>query len=118
MNFIITEDPDKHDIIASQSIAKYTQVIEGTQIMLAVYQMPSMTYSAEVVLDLPESSSLTSVRVTLVHNNTEYTVFQAEYPANTTRHPTATLVAQESGDYLYRVYCNDRFAYQQEVVME
>ena len=118
MNFIITEDPDKHDIIASQSIAKDTQVIEGTQIMLAVYQMPSMTYSAEVVLDLPESSSLTSVRVTLVHNNTEYTVFQAEYPANTTRHPTATLVAQESGDYLYRVYCNDRFAYQQEVVME
>ncbi len=118
MNFIVIDDPDRHDTIASQSIDPETQVIEGTPIMLAVYQVPSMTYSAEVTLDLPESTSLTSVRVTLVSNDTEYTVYQAEYPANTTRHPVATLVAQESGHYYYRVYCNDRFAYQQEVVME
>lgn len=117
MEFIASEDVDLHDVVASQSIQPGMQVIKGTQISLSVYQVPVMTHSTDVTLDIPESTSLTSVRVTLVTGGNEITVFQAEYPADVTRHPTVTIMAQDSGTYIYRVYCNDRYAYQQEVTL-
>ena len=117
VEIVLTDDPALHDLVRTQSVQPGMQVIRGTQVSLAVYQVTSMTHSVDVTLDIPESQGLISVRVTLMTQGGEIAVFQEEYPSDASRHPTVSLVAPEGGNFVYRVYCNDRFAYQQEVVL-
>lgn len=77
-----------------------------------------MLARSSVTLDLPQSEGLTSVRITLVQGETEVTVYQGEYPANASRHPEVELTAQDPGDYIYKVYFGDKFAYQQQVTLQ
>ena len=96
----------------------YFLLILGGQVAVTVYRVPELMAGAKVILDLPQSDSLTSVRITLNGGMGEVTVFQGEFPANASRHPEVELKAQEAGDYTYRVYFNEKFAYQHQVTLK
>jgi len=115
--YVETEDASLHSSIAFQSPAADTAVIQGTSVSLSLYRVPALLHRAKVILDLPQSEGLTSVRVTISDGDWEYTVYKADFPANASRRPEVELVAQEAGVYTYRVYFNEKFAYQQQVEM-
>jgi len=115
--YVETEDASLHSSIAFQSPAADTAVIQGTSVSLSLYRVPALLHRAKVILDLPQSEGLTSVRVTISDGDWEYTVYKADFPANASRRPEVELVAQEAGTYTYRVYFNEKFAYQQQVEM-
>ena len=117
VTYVDTQDASLHGRVASQSPVADTQVVQGAQVTLSVYRVESMLARASVTLDLPQSDGLTSVRITLVQGDTEVTVYQGEYPANASRHPEVELTAQDPGDYIYKVYFGDKFAYQQQVTL-
>lgn len=104
--------------MASQLPVADSQVVQGTQVALTLYQVPSMLAKASVTIELPISQELISVRITLVQGDSEVVVVQKEYPANSSRQPVEVLTAQEPGDYTYKVYFGDKFAYQQQVTLE
>jgi len=116
--YVDTTDASLHNTIASQTPAAETPVILGGQVTVSVYRVPELLARAKIILDLPQSDSLTSVRITLNGGTGEVTVFQGEFTANTSRHPEVELTAQEAGDYTYRVYFNDKFAYQHQVTLK
>ena len=117
VRYIETGDTSLHNLVAEQSPEADTAVIQGTMVTVGVYRVTSMLHRATVTLDLPVSDGLTSVRVTLSDGLTEYTIYQNDFPANASRHPEVELLSQEGGEFTYRVYCNDKFAYQQQVVL-
>ena len=118
VTYVDTQDTSLHGRVAAQSPAADTQVVQGAQVTLSIYRVESMLARSSVTLDLPQSDSLTSVRITLVQGDTEVTVYQGEYPANASRHPEVELTAQDPGDYIYKVYFGDKFAYQQQVTLQ
>ncbi|MGN1019119.1 MAG: Stk1 family PASTA domain-containing Ser/Thr kinase [Aristaeellaceae bacterium] len=118
VTYVDTLDTSLHGQVASQMPAADTQVVQGAQVTLSVYRVESMLARASVTLDLPQSDGLTSVRITLVHGDTEVVAYQGEYPANASRHPEVELTAQNPGTYIYKVYFGDKFAYQQQVTLQ
>ncbi len=118
VSYMDTTDAALHGTIASQTPAAETAVILNGQVAVTVYRVPELLAKAKVILDLPRTDSLTSVRITLNGGNGEVTVFQGEFPANASRHPEVELKTQEAGDYTYRVYFNDKFAYQHQVTLK
>lgn len=118
VTYVDTQDTSLHGRVAAQMPAADTQVVQGAQVMLSVYRVESMLARSSVTLDLPQSEGLTSVRITLVQGDTEVTAYQGEYPANASRHPEVELTAQDPGDYIYKVYFGDKFAYQQQVTLQ
>ena len=115
--YVETDVEALHSSVAFQSPAADTAVIQGTSVSLSIYRVPSMLHRAKVILDLPQSEGLTSVRVTISDGEAEYTVYKSDFPANASRRPEVELVYQEAGTYTYRVYFNEKFAYQQQVEM-
>lgn len=114
-----TTDASLHGTVALQSPAAGTQVILGTAVTLTVYRVPSLTHAANVTLELTSSTAAISVRVTLVEDGNEITMWEnAAYGAGETRQPTIELTAKEAGTYDYRVYIDGKFAYQKKVTME
>jgi eukaryotic-like serine/threonine-protein kinase len=114
-----TNDASLHGTVALQSPAAGTQVILGTSVTLTIYRVPSLTHTATVTLELSSSTSAISVRVTLVEDGAETTMWEStSYPATETRQPTVELTAKEAGTYDYRVYIDGKFAYQKKVTME
>ncbi|MBR4080986.1 MAG: Stk1 family PASTA domain-containing Ser/Thr kinase [Clostridia bacterium] len=113
-----TADASLHGTVAMQSPAAGTQVIQGTSVTLTLYRVPSLTHAAVVTLQLPESTSSVVVRVTLTEDGVENTVWQMDYAPDATRRPNLELTAKEAGTYIYKVYVNEKFAYQQQVTME
>lgn len=118
VSYVDTADAALHNTIASQTPVAETPVILGGQVAVTVYRVPELLAKAKVILDLPQTDSLTSVRISLNSGNGEVTVFQGEFPANASRHPEVELKTQEAGDYTYRVYFNDKFAYQHQVTLK
>lgn len=118
VTYIDTTDAALHNTVASQSPAAETAIIQGGKVSLTVYRSPDMLAKAKVILDLPQADSLTAVRITLSTGASEVTVYQGEFTANTSRHPEVELTAQEAGDYTYRVYFNEKFAYQHQVSLK
>ena len=118
VTYVDTQDTSLHGRVAGQIPAADTQVVQGAQVALSVYRVESMLARTSVTLDLPQSDGLTSVRITLVQGDTEVTAYQGEYPANASRHPEVELTAQDPGDYIYKVYFGDKFAYQQQVTLQ
>lgn len=118
VTYIDAADKALHNTVASQSPAAETAVIQGGKVSLTVYRAPDMLAKAKVILDLPQADSLTAVRITLSTDTSEVTVYQGEFTANTSRHPEVELTAQEAGDYTYRVYFNEKFAYQHQVSLK
>ncbi|MCH5286337.1 MAG: Stk1 family PASTA domain-containing Ser/Thr kinase [Christensenellaceae bacterium] len=117
VRYIETGDPALHNLVAEQTPEADTAVIQGTMVAVGVYRVTSMVHRTTVTLDLPASDSLTSVRVTLSDGLTEYNIYQNDFPANASRHPEVELLSQEAGEFTYRVYCDEKFAYQQQVVI-
>ena len=117
VRYVETVDASLHNRVAEQSPEADTAVIQGTTVSLSVYRVNAMLHRATVTLDLPASEGLTSVRVTLSNGASEYTIYQNDFPANASRHPEVELLSQEAGEYTYRVYFNDKFAYQQQVTL-
>ena len=115
---VSTEDTSLHGTVASQSLEPDREYIRGTGITLTVYQVPSMLHSAEVMLALPESDRLLSVRVTLDITGGEVTAFQGDYTADTTRHPTVQVTSQLAGACLMRVYINGEYKYFEEITLK
>ena len=113
-----TEDPALHGRVAAQLPAADTQVILNSSVQLTLYQVPSMMHTATLTLDLPESDTLLSVRITLMIGESEYTVYQGEFTANASRHPEVEIRAQDAGEYTYRVYIGGEMKYKQQVVLE
>lgn len=107
-----------HDRVKQQSIAADTAVIQGTSVSLTVYRVPSMLHRAKIELDLPESDSLTSVRVTLTDEGGEVTVYQGDFPSNASRHPEVELVGSDAGEFTCKVYVNNVFKYTKTVKFE
>lgn len=118
VTYMETNDKTLHNTVASQLPVADSQVVQGTQVALTLYQVPSMLAKASVTIELPISQELISVRITLVQGDSEVVVVQKEYPANSSRQPVEVLTAQEPGDYTYKVYFGDKFAYQQQVTLE
>ena len=114
-----TTDASLHGTVALQSPAAGTQVILGTAVTLTVYRVPSLTHAANVTLELTSSTNTIAVRVTLVEDGNEITMWEnTAYGAGETRQPTIELTAKEAGTYDYRVYIDGKFAYQKKVTME
>ena len=113
-----TSDASLHGTVAMQSPAAGTQVIQKTSVTLTLYRVPSLTHAAVVTLQLPESTTSVVVRVTLTEDGVENTVWQMDYAPDATRRPQLELTAKEAGTYIYKVYVNEKFAYQQQVTME
>ena len=118
VQFVNAEDASLHGMVAAQSPASGSQVIQGTAVTLTVYQVPGMTRSAQVTLQLPESDATLNVRVLLSENGAETSVYQADFAPDAPRQVDITLTAQLPGTYTYKVYFGDRFAYQATVTME
>ncbi len=118
LQYVETTDPALHGMVAEQSPLADTQVVQGTQVVLKVYQVASMMARARVTIELPQSDGLISVRITLVQGESEVTAYQGEYPANASRYPSVELTGQTPGDYTYKVYFGNKFAYQQQVTLE
>ena len=117
VSYVDATEAALHNTIASQTPAADTATILNGQVAVSVYRVPEMLARAKVILDLPQSDSLTSVRITLNDGAGEITVYQGEFTANASRHPEVELTAQTAGDYTYRVYFNDKFAYQHQVTL-
>ena len=117
VSYVDSTEAALHNTIASQTPAADTATILNGQVTVTVYRVPELLARAKVILDLPQSDSLTSVRITLNGGMGEVTVYQGEFTANASRHPEVELTAQEAGDYTYRVYFNDKFAYQHQVTL-
>ena len=117
VRYIETGDASLHNRVAEQSPEAETAVIQGTTVTVGVYRVMTMVHRATVTLDLPQSDGLTSVRVTLSDGQAEYSIYQSDFPANASRHPEVELISQEGGEFTYRVYINEKFAYQQQVVL-
>ncbi|MDO4837570.1 MAG: Stk1 family PASTA domain-containing Ser/Thr kinase [Clostridia bacterium] len=114
-----TTDASLHGTVALQSPAAGTQVILGTSVTLTIYRVPSLTHAANVTLELTSSTTTIAVRVTLVEDGNEITMWEnTAYGAGETRQPTIELTAKEAGTYDYRVYIDGKFAYQKKVTME
>ena len=117
IRYVETNETSLHNRVAEQSPEGDTAVIQGTTVTLGVYRVSSLVHRATVTLELPASDGLTSVRVTLSNGPGEYTVYQNDFPANASRRPEVELLGQEAGEYTYRVYVDEKFAYQQQVVL-
>ncbi len=124
IQYLDTDTASQHNKVAAQSPAGDTAVIQGTQVTISVYRVQSMLHRQRIALDLPESDSLVNVRVTLTStatsaaaNQVEYTVYKADYPANSARKTEIELVNPTAGEYVYRVYFNEVFAYSGTVVL-
>ncbi|MGN0778242.1 MAG: Stk1 family PASTA domain-containing Ser/Thr kinase [Aristaeellaceae bacterium] len=118
VTYVDTTNTALHGRVAEQIPSADVQVVLGAQITLSIYRVESMLARASVTLDLPPSEGLTSVRVTLVQGENEVVAYQGEYPANASRHPEVVLTAQDPGDYIYKVYFGEKFAYQQQVTLQ
>ncbi|MBQ3155521.1 MAG: Stk1 family PASTA domain-containing Ser/Thr kinase [Clostridia bacterium] len=119
ITYLETTEASLHGRVTSQSLAADSQVIRGTGISLTVYRMPSLMSRAKVMLDLPVSEGLTSVRITLADaGGTESTVYENDFPANASRHPEIELATDDPGTYTYRVYVNGVFKYSNTVTFE
>ena len=118
VSYVLTQDELLHNLVAAQSVPGGTQVIQGTDVALSVYQVPSMTRATTVLLRLPPSEATESVRVTLACDDTEYLVFSGDFPPESLREPEVQIFSQESGTFMIRVYIDGTFAYQQEVAIE
>ena len=117
VRYIETGDAALHNRVAEQSPEADTAVILGTTVTLGVYRVPAMLHRATVTLELPPSDGLINVRVTLSNGAAEYTVYQSDFPANASRRPEVELLGQEAGEFTYRLYVDDKFIYQQQVVL-
>ncbi len=119
VTYVETNEATLHQRVTSQSIAADSQVIRGTKISLTVYRVPSLMCRARITLDLPAADGLTSVRVTLSDGaSTERTVYENDFPANASRHPEIEMMADDAGEYTYRVYVNGTFKYSNTVTFE
>ncbi|MBQ6527739.1 MAG: Stk1 family PASTA domain-containing Ser/Thr kinase [Clostridia bacterium] len=116
--FIATSDETMHNLIANQSVTSGTQVIQGTEIILSVFQAATMTASKTVTISLPESTASQILKLTLAGEGSEYTVYRGEVPAGSEQEKQVQIFSQETGTFMLRVYINGQFAYQQEVQME
>ena len=117
LQYIDTQNLSMHGVIAAQSPNGGEQVMAGTPVTLTLYRVPELTHAARVTLQLPESQSAVSVRVTLTEAGSEKTVWQMNYTADSTRSPEIEISAQDAGEYVYKVYINDKFAYQQSITI-
>ena len=113
-----TDNAALHGMIAAQNPSGGEQVMAGASVALTLYRVPSMTHAEYVTLQLPESTSAVNVRITLTEDGSERTVWQMDYPADASREPEIEISAQAAGEYVYKVYINDKFAYQQSVTLE
>ncbi len=118
VTYVETNDPTRHGTVNLQSIQPDSRVIRGTEVSLTVNRMPELLHRAQIMLELPESSGLTSVEVSLADADGELTVFQGQFPANASRHPEVELVCEEAGENDYRVYINGVFKYSEKVRFE
>lgn len=118
VTFVEAEDTALHNTVATQTPAADSATIQNGQVTLTVYQVPSMLAHAKVILDLPQAEGMTSVRITLSNGTGEVTVYQGEFTANASRHPEVELTASEAGTMTYRVYFNEKFAYQHQVTLK
>ena len=118
MSYTETSDASLHGRIAGQSPAAGDQVMAGATVSLTLYRVPSLTHAALVTLQLPASTGNVNVRVTLTEAGVERTIWQMDYAADTSRLPEIEISARLAGDYVYKVYIDDKFAYQQTVTLE
>lgn len=118
ITYVETDEVSLHGRVSQQSIAADKQVIQGTNISLTVYRVPALMCKASITLDLPVSDGLTSVRVTIQDESSEYLAYENEFPANASRRPEVTLQTDYPGVYTYRVYINNEFKYSSTVTFE
>lgn len=118
VQFVDTDDPAKHGLVAGQSPQGSSQVIQGTTVYLTVYQKPGQIHNAQVTLNLPPSDETLDFRVVVVTGGMENTVYQGTLAPEASRFPMVTITAQLPGEYRYKVYCNNRFIYEDQVILE
>lgn len=117
LQYVETNNAALHNTVATQSPVADTAAMQGTSVSLSLYRVDSMMHRHRMLLDLPPSNSLTSVRVTLGDGSMEYTVFRGDFPANASRQPEIEIASLEAGTYTCKVYFNEKFAYQQQVTI-
>ena len=118
LQYIETDDPSLHNHVSMQTPTGNTEVILGASVTLSIYRDPAQTHTAQITLELPESQTEFSLRVTLSTEEGETLIYQGTVATDATRHPVLEISTQESGTYTYRVYVDDQFRYQQQVQVE
>ena len=119
ITFVPTEDELKHNLVEGQSETAGTPVTQGTEIILRVYQVTTMTFAATVKVTLSPSSTPQKVRLTLSDRETEYTVFSKEMTAVEGQEPESVrIISQEPGEFEVKVYIDGEFKYSEGVLME
>ena len=118
INYIPTDDAALHGTVAAQSPEAETQVIQSTAVVLSVYSYEPNTRACEVPLELPTSEVTISIRVTMVENGIESTVWEGHVDPMDSRNPSVRFKAQNAGNYVYKVYMNNKFLYQQQLTMK
>ena len=118
LQYLETDNTALHGMIATQIPAAGEQVMAGASVTLTLYRVPSMTHAMMVNLQLRDEPGTQSVRVTLTEDGSERTVWQMDYPADSPRDPEIEISAQAAGEYTYKVYINDKFAYQQTITLD
>lgn len=118
LQYVDTDDAQMHGRVAAQSSEAGLPTVQGTSVTLTVYQVPGMRHDSEVEVRLPQSEKKVSLRVSIVENQAETTVYQGEFAPEDSREVTVTITSQMPGSYLYRVYFDEKFTYQDTVVIE
>ena len=117
IQYELTDDPDLHGMVCAQQPVAGTQVVNGAPVTITVYRVPSMVHSGTATLSLPGENEALTVYVTLVEDGTENTVWQAEILPDGDHSPVVEFEADEAGTYIYRVYVNGSFTYQQQITL-
>ncbi|MBR6029379.1 MAG: Stk1 family PASTA domain-containing Ser/Thr kinase [Clostridia bacterium] len=118
VSIVTTEDAALHGTVASQSLEAGSQVILGTSVTLSVYRVPSLTHSAPVTLDLPDTQSVIAVRVTLSQGSGEVTVYRGDVAADAPRNPEITVQCAHPGTYTLKVYMDETYKYNMDLTVE
>ncbi len=118
VQYVNTDNPDLHGKVVTQAPAAGTQVIQNTVMVLSVYQVPGMGHSGQVTVLLQNSEENISLRVTVVENNAESTVYEGVFAPEDSREVPVTITTQMPGTYTYCVYFNEKFTYQDTITME
>lgn len=118
VTYMDTDNQAMHGLVVQQTPSAGSEAVLDVKVSLTIYRVPSMMARAKVKLVLPQTETMTNVRVTLVDGNVESIAYEGNYPANSSREPEVELSGTTAGTYTYRVYLNNEFSYQQQVELE
>ncbi len=119
LQYADTTSAADHGLVAAQSLEPDTLSVLSSSVVLTVYRAPDAARRGQIQIEVPESDSDCTVRVTLQarDGNTEYQSVTFTVSPESPRVSSVDLIPPDSRDYFYSVYLNDAFLYQQPLTV-